>query len=128
MPRPHIVREVSGNPVVKVFKPLGVPVSELDHVELTLDELEALRLAHLKGFYQVAISRRMGVSRQTVGRILESAHHKVTQAIVEGMTLSIGGGTYRESDLDPYLCRRCGRHHARHGRHGRGSVCPEDDE
>lgn len=127
MPRPPIVREVSVSPEVEVFKPLGQRLSDLEEVELTLDELEALRLAHLQGFYQLAISRRMGVSRQTVGRILDSAHRKVTQALVEGAALRIGGGSYVESDLDPQLCRRCGRRHRRGG-HGWESHCPDDME
>lgn len=127
MPRPPIKREVSVGPAAKVFKPSGTQLVELGELELTLDELEALRLAHLMGFYQLAISRRMGVSRQTVGRILDSAHHKITKALVEGTALRIGGGSYVESDLDPNLCRRCGRRH-RHGRQGLETRCPDNME
>ena len=53
-------------------------------VVLTLDELEALRLADLEGLYQEAAARQMGVSRQTFGRIVTEARKKSAQALVNG--------------------------------------------
>ena len=37
----------------------------------------------------------MGVSRQTVGRVLERGHAKVAEALVGGKAILIGGGQYR---------------------------------
>jgi len=60
---------------------------------MTLDELEALRLADLGGLYQEAASKEMGVSRTTFGRILESARRKVAEALVHSLELRIEGGS-----------------------------------
>jgi len=79
-------------PYVAYYKPRGVPLSALQCVELAVDELEALRLADLEGLYQEEAAQRMNVSRQTFGRIIESAHKKVADALVHGKALSIAGG------------------------------------
>ncbi|HTX73070.1 MAG TPA: DUF134 domain-containing protein [Rectinemataceae bacterium] len=60
---------------------------------LSLDEVEALRLADLEGLYQQAAALRMGVSRQTFGRIIESARRKTSDAILNGKSLRIEGGS-----------------------------------
>lgn len=59
---------------------------------MTLDELEALRLADLEGLYQEDAAARMGVSRPTLGRILEAGRRKVAEALVLGKALRIEGG------------------------------------
>ncbi len=108
MSRPPIQREVSVSPPSNFFKPAGIRLKELEILNITLDELEALQLAHMEGFYQVAIAKRMGVSRQTVARILESAHKKMTKALVLGKALSLEGGPVKHSPLEFELCPRCG--------------------
>jgi predicted DNA-binding protein (UPF0251 family) len=67
-------------------------MTELQCVELTVDELEAIRLADCECLYQEEAARRMNVSRQTFGRILDAARGKVADAIVHGKALSIQGG------------------------------------
>ena len=66
----------------------------LQQVSLSVDELEAIRLADLEGLYQEQAAQQMNVSRQTFGRILEAAHKKVADALVNGKALSIEGGWY----------------------------------
>jgi len=61
----------------------------LAEVALELDELEALRLADLDGLYQAEVALHMGVSRQTVGNILERAHRKIADALLNGKALRI---------------------------------------
>ena len=92
MARPPSCRKVSGKPVAGVFKPAGIPASELDFLVLTLDELEAMKLADLEGKYQGEAAQLMHVSRPTFGRIIESAHRKVAEALVQGKALRIEGG------------------------------------
>ncbi len=66
-----------------------------DYVELTLDELEAIRLADYEGLYQEAAARSMGISRQTFGRIIQQAHRKLAEAVLLGKILKIQGGPIR---------------------------------
>ena len=42
MPRPKLRRRIKFDPGITYFKPRGVPVSTLEVVELTAEELEAL--------------------------------------------------------------------------------------
>jgi predicted DNA-binding protein (UPF0251 family) len=89
-----------------VFKPAGVPACRLQWLNLTLDEFEALRLADMDGLHQDKAAARMGVSRQTFGRIVENARRKVAQVLHSGMALSIEGGTVRTTAR---RCPGCGR-------------------
>lgn len=97
MVRPLKQRCVRCRPVSDYFKPRGVPLRELEEVALSSDELEALRLADLEGHYQADVALQMGVSRQTVGNILERAHRKVADALLHGKALRID----HPADLDP---------------------------
>jgi len=92
MPRPRQFRRVGCLPQSNYFKPRGIPLSALRHVNLTVDEIEAVRLADLEGLYQEDAAKKMKVSRQTFGRIIESAHKKIADALVNGKALSIDGG------------------------------------
>jgi predicted DNA-binding protein (UPF0251 family) len=74
------------------YKPRGIPLRILEEVVLGLDEMEALRLADLEGLPQEEVGNRMKVSRSTAGRVLESAHRKVADALVHGKALRIEGG------------------------------------
>jgi predicted DNA-binding protein (UPF0251 family) len=90
MARPRCQRFVATVPMAALFRPAGTRGG--GEVAMTLDELEALRLADLDGLYQLQAARRMGVSRATFGRIVEAARRKVAQALVEGRGLRIEGG------------------------------------
>ncbi len=92
MPRPHCKRNIHGKPRACVFKPAGIPMSEIETVTLALDEFEAIRLADLGSMYQEQAAQEMGVSRPTFGRIVESAHKKIADALVHGKALQIEGG------------------------------------
>jgi predicted DNA-binding protein (UPF0251 family) len=92
MPRPRHCRRVGCLPQSNFYKPRGIPLSVLQHVNLTVDELEAIRLADLQGLYQEQAAQKMNVSRQTFGRIIESAHKKIADTLVNGKALSIEGG------------------------------------
>jgi uncharacterized protein len=91
MPRPLKERRVSRTLGGCVFRPAGKPVRSLQHVTLRCDEAESVRLADLEGLYQADAAGRMGVSRQTFGRIIESARRKIADAIINGKCLRIDG-------------------------------------
>ena len=48
-----------------------------------------MRLTDLGGLYQADAAERMGVSRQTIGNLLNSAHRKVADALLNGKALRI---------------------------------------
>jgi hypothetical protein len=91
-------------------------------VVLTLDELEALRLADLEGLYQEQAAALMAVSRSTFGRIVEAAHRKVAEALVLGKALRIEGGVVASAS-EPRQCPRCARD--RDGAACRDAACPQ---
>ena len=93
--RPTLCRSVVDLPKVTCFKPAGVPHKGMKSIILTVDELEAIRLADKEGLYQADAALQMNVSRPTFDRILEAAHKKVAEAIVDGKQLCIQGGVVR---------------------------------
>ncbi len=62
---------------------------ELEEMTLTMDEVEALRLADHEGLYHEDAAQRMQISRATFGRILEGARKKIADVIVNGKALRI---------------------------------------
>jgi len=116
MPRPRQCRRVAQLPQATYYKPRGVPLRALQQVALTVDELEAIRLADLEGLYQEEAAQQMNVSRQTFGRIIEAAHKKVADALVNGKALSIEGGPVEVAE--PADVRPCGRKGGGPGRGG----------
>ena len=116
MPRPRNCRRIGCMPQANYYKPRGIPLSALQRINLTYDELEAIRLADLEGLYQEKAAEKMNISRQTFGRIIESAHKKIADALVNGKALSIDGGTIElDNSAEPE-----GPPHFRRGRGGRG--------
>ena len=108
-------------PQANYYKPRGIPLSALQHISLTYDELEAIRLADFEGLYQEKAAEKMNISRQTFGRIIESAHKKIADALVNGKALSIEGGIIElDNPAGPEVPPNFQRGRGRHGRFGRG--------
>lgn len=61
----------------------------LEVVELTAEEVEALRLKNRKDFKQLECAKKMKTSQSTFQRILSSAYKKVTEALIEGKAIKI---------------------------------------
>jgi uncharacterized protein len=106
MPRPCKMRRVDCDPLAFNFKPCGIPRRDLETVCLTLDELEALRLADLEELYQENAARKMNVSRQTFGNIIASAHKKVADFLINSKHLSIEGGSIMMNERS-FTCSQC---------------------
>ena len=83
MVRPRKDRMVDIDPRASYFKPRGIPMIDLQEVRLTIDELEALRLADLNGLSHEQAGKEMGVSRATFGRIVETARRIVADALIK---------------------------------------------
>ncbi len=108
MSRPPKCRRVEFLPQQTFFKPAGVPASELEEVNLTVEELEAIRLKDLLGLEQEACAEKMGVSRPTYHRVLSSARLKVAEALVVGKALKVEGGNYKVV-VRRFKCTDCGK-------------------
>jgi len=90
MPRPRLCRRIRFNPNITYFKPQGVPMRDLKIIELTTEEVEALRLKNIKDLDQIKCAKMMKTSQSTFQRILSSAYKKITQALIEGKAIKIG--------------------------------------
>ncbi|WP_286182034.1 DUF134 domain-containing protein [Desulfovibrio sp. Huiquan2017] len=98
MGRRKIRRTVQQEPGATYYKPQGIPMHKLRNATLTLEELEALRLADAQGLTQEEGAQVMGVSRATFGRVLGAARHIVATALAEGQAIRIEGGHYTLAD------------------------------
>jgi predicted DNA-binding protein (UPF0251 family) len=126
MARPQKDRIVAFNPNVSYFKPRGIPLLELDEVDLTVDEREAIRLADLQSLSHEEAGQRMGVSRATFGRIVQRARHAVADALINGKAINVGGGNYKLADTERrFTCDGCGHKWVALQGTGRPEGCPE---
>jgi uncharacterized protein len=107
MGRPKKCRWVEMEPGVNFFKPRGIPIRDLEQTVITVDELEAMRLADFLEMTQEEVARKMQVSRPTVTRMLARVHRAVADALVHGKAICITGGDYRLGPQD-FHCRVCG--------------------
>jgi predicted DNA-binding protein (UPF0251 family) len=105
MGRPKKCRWVETEPGVTFFKPRGIPLRSLQQIVITVDELEAMRLADFLEMTQEEVAQRMQVSRPTVTRMLSRAHRVVAEALVHGKAICIQGGDYRVGQH----CQDCGQ-------------------
>lgn len=71
------------------FKPCGIKRIELEEVLLLDDEMEAIRLADYEGLYQQECADKMGISRTTFSRLIESARKKIADALLNTKALKI---------------------------------------
>ncbi len=112
MPRPRMNRWIRHQPLAHFYAPQGVPFGRLRGVTLTLDGLEALRLADAEGLEHEQAAGLMGISRPTFSRLLAEARAVVARALVNGWAIRIEGGNYQFTG-DAAAClpgrRRCRR-------------------
>ena len=105
MARPKKYRIVEYTLKPMVFK----PNRELKgYVELTIDEVEAIRLADLEEMYQVDAADVMGISRQTFGRIVKIAHAKIADALVNSKEIRTGKEE-KCRNVKLVKCENCGK-------------------
>ena len=94
MVRPRKIKFVNFEPNVTYFKPRAVPLSQLQEIELTLDELETLRLSNIEKISQVDAAKKMHIHQSTFQRTLTRAREKITDALVNGKAIKIHGGEF----------------------------------
>lgn len=89
MVRPKRFRRISFNPEITYFKPRGVPMRELKEVDITLDELEAIRLKYLNGNNNEVSAKEMKISESTFQRLTVSALKKLADGLINGKAIKI---------------------------------------
>jgi len=87
--RPRMCRRIGFKHKSNFFKPQGVPLSTLDIIEITKEELETLRLKDVKKLDQNECAKKMNTSQSTFQRILASARKKISKALVKGIAIKI---------------------------------------
>ncbi|OGC34311.1 hypothetical protein A2311_01270 [candidate division WOR-1 bacterium RIFOXYB2_FULL_48_7] len=123
MSRPFRCRKVGLQPVCRRFGPSGGLAGEGQAIHLQLDELEAIRLADVDGLYQEDAAKKMGISRQTFGNIIDSAHKKVAEAIINANEIKIEGGEVKMMERR-FVCFDCKKEWALPYGAGRPLDCP----
>ena len=131
--RPTKDRHVDQLPPVAQFKPVGVPMYAVDEIVISVEEMEAIRLADMEGLDQGPAAEQMVISRPTFHRILTKAHAKIAQFLWQAKSLRIEGGNYRVKPcaagwLRKFNCKACGHEwEVPHGHGGRGCEmsCPQ---
>ncbi|NPV44463.1 MAG: DUF134 domain-containing protein [Firmicutes bacterium] len=106
MPRPTKFRFVEHIPRLTYFKPKGVPLRELEEVNLNIEELESIRLKDLEGLDQESCAEKMKISRATFQRVLTSAREKIAEALIYGKAIRIEGGDFKVI-ARKFFCRAC---------------------
>jgi len=88
------------------FKPFGIPMRDLESVDLLYEEYEALRLADYENLTQEEAAKKMNISRPTFTRLYDKARKSIAKAFVEGKAIIIHGGTYIIDEFW-YRCEDC---------------------
>jgi len=106
MARPEKNRRISQPPIMKGFKPFGIPKNKVETTKLSFEEYESIRLVNYEMLQQKEAAVLMNISRPTFTRIYNKALKNITKAFVEGKAIVIEGGNY-EFDQEWYRCKKC---------------------
>ena len=66
----------------RIFKPVGIALSQVEITEIEVDELEAVRLCDYEGKSQIETAEIMKISRGTVQRLLNSGRKKILDGLL----------------------------------------------
>jgi len=105
--RPRCKRRVESVPEVTYFKPKGIPLDDLEIVNLTVEEFEAVRLVDLDGLEQEEAAAKMGVSRRAFWDDIQNARKKIADALVNGKAIEIKGGDFVVEVKRKFKCSDC---------------------
>lgn len=61
----------------------------LEIVEIEADEFESIRLCDFEKLSQIEAGEKMGISRGTVQRLLDSARYKILDAFINNKAIKI---------------------------------------
>ena len=87
--RPRRYRRIKFDHSANFYKPQGIPLKDLDIIELSIEELEALRLKNIENKSQDECAKIMKTSQSTFQRILSEAYKKVSVGLVGRKAIKI---------------------------------------
>ena len=103
-------RCIDGIPSARCYAPQCSPNENEEIISLRPDELAVLDLVDLQGLEQEQAAASLGVSRKTIWRDIHEARRKITDALVHGKALEIGGCLRRRNGICPRrkagICRK----------------------
>lgn len=102
-------------PGVTYFKPAGIRMVDLEETNLTVDELEAIRLKDFLNLEQTEAAEKMNISQPTLHRLLQSARKKIADSLVNGKAIKIEGGNYKLAKISK-IPKKKGERFRRRGR------------
>lgn len=89
MGRPRGRRRIGFGHKENFYKPAGVHLNNLQIVELSVEELEVLRLKNVEDKNQKDCAKIMKTSQSTFQRILAGAYKKISIVLVEGKAIKV---------------------------------------
>ena len=92
--RPRKKRLVNFQHNIRYFKPTGIQLDLLDEINITIDELETLRLNYIEKLNQNDAAFRMRIHQSTFQRTLRRTLEKITDALINGKAIRVQGGYY----------------------------------
>lgn len=72
-----------------IFKPVGIPLTELEQIVMAHDEFDALNLCDGQRMTQEQAGKHMGVSRGTIQRLVTSGRQKMAAVLSSKQALVI---------------------------------------
>jgi len=95
MTRPKKTRVLHNLPPSTYYKPDGIKKNRLEEINVSLVEVEALRLVNTDNLSQREAAEIMDIHQSTFQRILKSTRKKITDALINGKAIKISGGKYK---------------------------------
>ena len=91
MARPKKTRLIEGVPKITQFSPRG-KAGRPNEIEIKAEQFEVIRLVDYLEMSQKQAATKMGLSRQTIGRILQRARKIISDGLVNGKIIRIISG------------------------------------
>jgi uncharacterized protein len=106
MSRPQKCRKICSPPIMKGFKPFGIPSSKIESVNLRFEEFESIRLVNYEMKSQKDAAEQMNISRPTFTRIYNRELKQIAVSFVEGKVIESEGGNYH-FEKEWCRCKKC---------------------
>ena len=105
------------------FAPFGKKSSEIEEIEVRVDEIEAIRLKDVEGLTIEECASKMAISCETFQNIIQCARKKIAIALTQQKIISISEENYT-TKFCQFRCAKCGYTYTIKYEHDK-IVCPK---